>query len=269
MLSASTCCLGADMASESLPCSCCRRNTLFSVHPSLTSSAKAGFALASTSAEKASAQKAKPGSPSTVTSPVPELSEVTLEISIPLSEFIPEAKKNQQLLLTASSSATESTYESAQAPEKEKKKEEKLKSSFCKRYLIENASCSPAVPHHSQTLPSLFHNQHLLGMQDSVSKASITDSELTQTAVRKKRSSGESKFLPRPLLFLICQGNVDDTHQLRFDDLPITRFVVLHQNLVCAFGTNRQYQPASRLQFIQQLARRETRISRAEKRQQK
>lgn len=123
--------LEPDVASESLP-------LLLGKHPSLhacvRSSAKAELAFASTSADKASVQKAKPYRPSTAISPIHELSEVTLEISIHLSEFI-----------------------------------------------------------------------------------------------------------PRPLLFLICQRNVDHAHQLCFDDLPVAGFVVLHQNLVCAFGTNRQY----------------------------
>lgn len=132
-LSESSHCLEPDMASESLPLLLPLQKHPF-LHPSVPSSAKAQLAFASTSANKASVQKAKRYRPSTVISPIHELSEVTLEISIHPSEFI-----------------------------------------------------------------------------------------------------------PRPLLFLICQGNVDHAHQLRFDDLPVTGFVVLHQNLVCTFGTNRQY----------------------------
>lgn len=55
----------------------------------------------------------------------------------------------------------------------------------------------------------------------------------------------ETYFLPRPLLLLICQGNIDHAHQLSFHDLPITVFVILHQNLVCTCRPNWQDQPAT------------------------
>lgn len=99
----------------------------------------------------------------------------------------------------------------------------------------------------------------------SLSKASSQGEQAHKESWEEKRCSREKKCLPRPLLFLICQRNVDHTHQLGFNYLPIAGFVVLHQNLVCTFRTDGQYQPSSWLQFIQQLESREIRISRAKK----
>lgn len=161
------------MASESLPLLLPLQKHPF-LHPSVTSSAKAQLAFASTSANKASVQNAKRYRPSTVISPIHELSEVTLEISIHPSEFIPEAKKNQQLTIRGLQFSnrinTAMVFMKVHRLQKRNKKSSSPWSAgpiSQKIHPVLLLCLTTAKP-----LSSLFYKQHLLGIQDSVSKAS-------------------------------------------------------------------------------------------------
>lgn len=75
----------------------------------------------------------------------------------------------------------------------------------------------------------------------------------------------EEQILPRPLLFLVSERDIDDAHELGLDDVPVAGLVVLHQHLVRSLGPHGHDQPPARLQLLQQLQHGEIPVSRGKK----
>lgn len=132
-----------------------------------------------------------------------------------------------------------------QAPEKEEIE-------VCKPYPTENTPCF------AKLFSPLFST-------DSICQGSRTRSAKPRGASSEGEEGvflREEQILPRPLLFLVCERDVDDAHELGLDDVPIAGLVVLHQHLVRSLGPHGHDQPPARLQLLQQLQHGEILVSR-------
>lgn len=161
-----------------------------------------------------------------------------LEISIHVSEVIPEAKENQQLLLPqfhASITWNLKTHRGFR-----KREDKTLQALPNRRY-----------PLLCQAVLSFFFPQICQGSRTRVSKAK----EKASSEGEEGAFLREEQILPRPLLLLVCERDVDDAHELRLDDVPLAGLVVLHQHLVGPLGPHGHDQPPARLQLLQQLHR--------------